>query len=366
MSKLTTNVTLSVACDRYLTRIEAEGQSQTSIRTARYALARFQKAVATRRTPDPLLHTITPQMMDDYCYGTDGIRRGISAVSFNRYRSCLNQLFEYGIAMRWTDVNPMQAIGRARPDMPKSRLLLTAGELLALPDLCATPIQRVGVAIGENTGLRSNDICHLKIFDVSLAGGTIQTEIRKTRKLDVKPITLDLHRELDRWLDTYARLMSCEREELDAEWYLVPSYFIHPPRPNAPRDTVRKIELHPTRRLTNAHRLVQNPLAKLGHPTKQEGFHTLRRSSARVLFEMLREAGEGRDHALMIVQDYLNHSNVQQTQHYLGLNHERALRDTILRDRSFLSSVAESEQARVTGERVRDLHGRASASHKAM
>jgi site-specific recombinase XerD len=120
VAKLTTNVTLSVACERYLTRIDAEGQSETSIRTARYALARFQKAVATRRAPDPMLHTITPQMMDDYCYGTDGIRRGISAISFNRYRSCLNQLFEYGIAMRWVDTNPMAAISRSRPDAPRA------------------------------------------------------------------------------------------------------------------------------------------------------------------------------------------------------------------------------------------------------
>lgn len=366
MAKLTTNVTLSAAIERYLVRIESEGQSETSIRTARYALARFQKAVATRRAPDPLLHTITPQMMDDYCFGSDGIRRGIGAISFNRYRSCLNQLFEYGIALRWCDSNPMQAIGRARPDAPKSRLLLTAGELLALPDLCATPIQRVGVAVGENTGLRSNDVMHLRLFDVSLSGGVIQTEIRKTRKLDVKPITLDLHRELDRWLDTYARLMGCDRSQLDDDWYLIPSYLITPPRPGAPRDSVRKIQLKPTTRVSNPHRLVQNPLAKLGYPTKGEGFHTLRRSSARVLFELLREQGEGRDHALMIVQDYLNHSNVQQTQHYLGLNHERAIRDAVLRDRSFLSTVAEAEQARVTGERVSVIGGRTGASDQAV
>jgi integrase len=217
-----------------------------------------------------------------------------------------------------------------------------------------------------NTGLRSNDICHLKIFDVSLAGGSIQTEIRKTRKLDVKPITLDLHRELDRWLDTYAALMSCKREELDEDWYLMPSYYIQPPTPNAREGQERTIRLHPDRRVANPHRLVQNPLHRLGYPTKGEGFHTLRRSSARCFFELLREKGEGRDHALMVVQDYLNHSNVQQTQHYLGLNQERALRDTILRDRSFLSSVAESEQARVTGERVRDIRGRTSASHQAV
>lgn len=361
------NVPLSYAIDRYLTRITAEGQSEASIRTARYALARFQKAVATRKVPDPYLHLITTQAMDDYCFGEDGIRRGISAIGFNRYRSVLTQMFEYAKLMGWCDSSPMAGINRARPDAPKSRLLLSAGELLALPDLCATPVQRVAVALGMNTGLRANDVTHLRIFDVSLSGGTIQTEIRKTRKLDVKPITLDLHRELDAWLNTYAELMGCKREELDDQWYLIPSYFIEPPRPNAPKTAQRKIHLRPAQMFAKPYLLVQNPLRSLGYPTKGEGFHTLRRSSARVLFELLREQGEGRDHALMIVQDYLNHGNVQQTQHYLGLNQERAIRDSLLRDRSFLSSVAESEQARITGEKVRGIgNGRASKSGQAV
>lgn len=344
------NVRLSEACARYLNRIQQEGQSETSIRTARYALSRLQKAVGTRSEPDPYLHLITASMMDDYCFGENGIRRGVSAVGFNRYRSCLNQLFEYGLAMRWCDTNPMQAIGRARPDPAKTRLLLSAGELLALPDLCATPIQRVACSIGMNTGLRGNDVRHLRIFDVSLSTGTLQTEIRKSRKVDVKPITLDLAKELDRWLNTYARLMDCERGDLDDRWLLVPSYRIDP---SGPKGGERKITLYPDRVLAKPHLLVQNPLRRLGYPTKGEGFHTLRRSSARVMFELLREQGEARDHALMIVQAHLNHTSTVMTQHYLGLSHERDLRDDLLKGQSFLSAVAQREQERVTGERVR-------------
>lgn len=352
---------LSQACERYMTRITAEGQATSSIRTAHYALLRFRKAVAVRqpRDPDPYLHLITPVVMDDYCFGENGIRRGISARGFNRYRSILNGLFEYGIAMRWCDTNPMQAIGRSRPDPDKSRLLLTAGELLALPDACATPIQRAACAVGMNTGLRAHDIANLRLFDVSLAGGVIQTEIRKTRKLDVKPITMELQAELERWLATYTQLMGLkEREELDDGWYLLPSYFIEPPRKGRP-EAVRPIHLDPTKSLTNMHRLVHAPLAKLGYPTKGEGFHTLRRSSARVLFELLRDKGESRDHALMVVRDYLNHANTAMTEHYLGLSHERAIRDAILKDRPFLSRQAETEQNRVAETPIRRLreHG---------
>jgi len=99
---------------------------------------------------------------------------------------------------------------------------------------------------------------------------------------------------------------------------------------------------------TNPWRMVQRPLRKMGYPTLGEGFHTLRRSSARALFEALRSAGEGRDHALMVVKEFLNHASVTQTEHYLGLNQERAIRDAILKDKPFLSALAKSEQRRAS------------------
>lgn len=338
------NIRLSEACTRYLERIKNEGQSPSSQYTARYALSRFQKSVATSRIPDPWVHEITKEDMDDYCYGPNGIRRNVQAVSFNRYRSVLKVFFEYALTMRWTDVNPVDVITRARPDMPKSRLYLNAGELLSLLDHCANPIERISCSIGMNTGLRGNDIRHLTIFDASLASGVIQTEIRKTRKLDVKPITMELHWELVKWLNTYADLMGLSgREELPSDWLLVPAY-----RNPAPRGEAT-ITPFPTRVHTCPWRMVQRPLARMGYPTKSEGFHTLRRSSARALFESLRDAGEGRDHALMVVKEFLNHASVTQTEHYLGLNQERAIRDALLKDKPFLSALAQSEQRRAVG-----------------
>lgn len=345
------NIRLNEAIDKYLGRIANEGQSSTSQRTALYALRRFRAAVATRREPNPYVHTITREAMDDYCYGADGIRRGIQAVSFNRYRSVLRVFFEYALLMRWTDTNPMDAIGRARPDAPKNRLMLNAGELLKLLDFSSNPVERIACSLGMNTGMRGNDIRHLTIFDANLAGGMIQTEIRKARKLDNKPITMELHWELSRWLNLYAEYMSLDSiSQLQDHWILVPSY-----RNAAPRESERHVVLRPERVHTNPWRMVQRPLARMGYPTKGEGFHTLRRSSARALFESLRDAGEGRDHALMIVKEFLNHSSVTQTEHYLGLNQERAIRDTLLKDRPFLSALAETENQRA--EQTGTLNG---------
>lgn len=338
-----TNIRLTEASDRYLERIKNEGQSETSLYTARYALARFRKAVATSREPNPYVHLVTREDMDDYCYGPNGIRKDIQAISFNRYRSVLKSFFDYCLLMRWTDINPMDAITRARPDAPKSRLMLNAGELINLLEHCGNPVERIACSLGMNTGMRANDIRHLTIFDANLAGGVIQTEIRKTRKLDVKPITMELHWELSKWFNTYANLMDLDDiSQLQDDWLLVPSY-----RNPAPREPRQEVVLRPNQLHTNPWRMVQRPLARMGYPTRGEGFHTLRRSSARALFESLRSAGEGRDHALMVVKEFLNHSSTAQTEHYLGLNHERAIRDVLLKDRPFLTALAAEEQGRI-------------------
>lgn len=340
-SRLRSNIRLGDAIARYLERIGNEGQSDKSVYTAKYALRRFATAVATQREPNPLVHLITEDTMDRYFYGPEGIRRGVQAVSFNRYRSVLKVFFDYCYTMRWTDIDPMRGIDRARPDAPKQRLYLNASELLSIPDYCTIAVERIACAIGMNTGLRGNDIRNLKIFDVSLASGNLQTEIRKTRKLDRKPITLDLHWELNLWLNTYADLMECERDKLESDWLLVPSFHYFHSKDGKPH-----LRLKPTQVHQAPWRMVQRPLAKMGYPTVGEGFHTLRRSSARALFESLREAGEGRDHALMIVKEFLNHANTAQTEHYLGLNQERAIRDDLMRGKPFLSALVPIEQAR--------------------
>jgi integrase len=222
--------------------------------------------------------------------------------------------------------------------------MLSAGELISLIEHAGNPIERIALSLGMNTGLRGNDIKQLTVFDASLSQGMIQTEIRKTKKIDSKPITMDLARELTLWLHTYADLIGVD--ELPNDALLMPSYQVDPQG---------KIHLRPYRQHTHPWRLVQRPLERMGYPTKGEGLHTLRRSSARAFFESLREGGEARDHALMIVQDFLNHSSTQQTQRYLGLNQERTIRDALLKDKPFLSSLAQAEQARVNPDTVIQL-----------
>lgn len=341
------NIRINDAIEAYLERITNEGQSPATIRGTRYGLERFHRWLGKPSDPNPWVHSVTPKMIDQYCFGPEGIRRNVQAISFNRYRSQLKSFFEYAITMYWTDINPVDGLPPARPDMPKVKLMLSAGEMLALLEVASNPVERIALSLAMNTGLRANDIRQLTVFEASLQTGTIQTQIRKTRKLDTKPISLDLRRDLIRWLDTYAELTKLpSRGELPNEWLLVPTY--RNVMRNERDQTYPIADLRPLSPHVHPYRLVQRPLRKLGYPCKGEGFHTLRRSSARALFESLRESGEGRDHALMIVKDFLNHASVSQTEHYLGLNQERAIRDALIKDQPFLTRLASVEQARVT------------------
>lgn len=337
---------LSSAVARYLDRIRNERQSEASQRTARYTLSRFQRAVASKRDPDPWMHLITDTMMDTYFYGEGGLSSGIDgkpvkSITLNRYRSVLISFFRYAEDMRWVDISPMQGIGRARPDAPVSRLLLSAAEMLQMLDTAPNPIHRIGLSLGMNTGLRGNDIRHLTVFDVNFNNGSLSTYIRKTQKLDVKPITMELEEELRRYLHDYALMTGfSSASELPNDFLLMPSF-----RRLTPKEKGGYFQIMPRPHQvhTKPWNIPQRALRELGYPTYGEGFHTLRRSSARALFEALREAGEGRDHALMIVKDFLNHANTSTTELYLGLTHERALRDNILRGQSFLPQLASVE-----------------------
>jgi integrase len=335
MPRLHENMRIAEAVRRFLARMEREGQAAASVTSAAYTMQRFAERICNTRDPDPFVHLVTPASVDQACFGPGGLRDGrrgkpISGVYFNRHRTILNSFFEYCVLMEWTDGNPARGVSRAREDARTSPLMLNNIELQALMDHTANPVERIACSLGMNTGMRGFDIKHLTVFDVNMPSGELQTEIRKTRDLDIKPITMELNEELERWLAAYAQATGLAGpDDLPNNWLLVPSYTYTPINGGV-------FKIRPTRTITHPHRLVQRPLERMGYPIARTGFHTLRRSSARVLFELLREDGHGRDHALLLVKAFLNHASTAQTEVYLGLTPERVLRAQILKSRSFL------------------------------
>jgi integrase len=96
--------------------------------------------------------------------------------------------------------------------------------------------------------------------------------------------------------------------------------------------------LLPDKPLIHSERIVQAALRQLGHPTKGEGSHTIRRAVARVLFDDLVQT-TGYDGALRTVSAFLHHKNVTTTEHYLGVTSEKRRRDERLRGKPFLSAM---------------------------
>lgn len=277
----------------------------------------------------------------------------LAPASYNRYRQVWISFFDWCVQRGYASGNPAKQLPTRRV-IEQPNLILTPDQMLGMLDK-ANPVERIALALGMNTALRAGDVSALRVGDVDLNSLTLRTKIQKTGGFDEKPITKQLALELGQWLGVYRKraLVAHEMDsfspwgELQNDWFLIPSYVMGPRLEPAgmlgditvesPRLGVTT--LRPASPLTHLHRIVQRALERQGLPTQGEGFHTLRRSAARALFEKLRTEGNY-DHALLVVKEFLNHKSVEQTQRYLGINHERQIRDDLLRGKDFLVASA--------------------------
>lgn len=253
--------------------------------------------------------------------------------TFNNYRQYLKAFWDYCIAEGWVRTNPMRHVDPMR--VPKKvRLQLSAAELLGLLDLATEPRDRIALAIGMNTALRAGDIAELRVGGANLTNDTLSAYVEKTDEERSIAITADLRVELLRWFDHYAREMGLESvADLPNDWRLVPPM-------KRVKVNMRKPELgdriiyRPDGRLTHPERLVQKVLAAAGHETKKEGFHTIRRSTARVLFD--RACADGVPDPIRRPMTLLGHKGRATTELYLGVTHEQQELDLMMRGQSFL------------------------------
>lgn len=297
-----------------------------TLRSAQQALALIPEFAVMAELDEALLEIV--------------LSRANAPATYNRYRSALVSFFDFCVARGYAGRNPARALP-TRKVAEQGHLMLTPPQMLEMLE-GANPVERIALALGMNTALRGSDIMALKIKDVSLTTLTLRTMIQKTGGYDEKPITAQLANELKLWFAFYFKNGGPGNPD---EWFLVPSYVVGPRLEpvgmlgditvESPRLGVTT--LRPTSPLTHPHRIVQRAIERVlpGTPTLGEGFHTLRRSAARALFEKLR-AEASYDHALMVVKEFLNHKSTEQTQRYLGINHERAIRDEMLRGKDFL------------------------------
>lgn len=232
--------------------------------------------------------------------------------------------------------NPMygrrkpKPVEKERNRLPRSQFaqLLDAAEARDLRDRAAVAMLLYSLA-------RDQEIADVRIRDVRLSEGKFRVRIWKTRQEDDMPICVELDEELRRWLTFYTEQVG----HLEPHYYLLPARRTRPLFENGRIYANETLEYRPERPIGAMGNCVNPILESVGFPVKDEngkglgeGAHTIRRSGARALFDLLLEEGIV-DSAMEIVQSMLHHKNLTQTQKYIGFEPSRHKRDDLIRGR---------------------------------
>ena len=254
-----------------------------------------------------------------------------AASSFNKVRMRVAGFLGFCQRRGWLTQDLLAEV-RPRRVVQRERLRLSAQELRRLYETAENPRDRAMLAIACNTGLRASDLVALRIGDVDLDQGLLRVHVQKTGRLDFLPITADLDSELRRWLTWYGVRRALQDSDL-----LTPALAYRVRRGEQYGDP------EPDRPLAHPARVVHKGLARLGMETSSEGFHTIRRSVGRLLFEQASDSGH--DAALRITASLLGHQSTAATTRALpgAQLHDRVKRDALLKGQSLLSVDAPGE-----------------------
>lgn len=251
--------------------------------------------------------------------------------TFNVNRSRIQGFCRWATDEGLMTADPMRKVER-RKELKRHRQRLTGPQMAEVIDTCDHPRDRALVAVACNTGLRVRDILTLKVGDLDLDGGYLIARISKTQEEKAFPVTADLDGELRKWIEFYR----FECEGLEPGWFLLPArYDWGWVRDQDGAISERGSSLRPERPIAYPFRIIHKALAEAGYDGLGEGFHTLRRSAGRAVYEQAVAAGDPR--AIHIAQAFYGHAEARMTQHYIGTDEEKRKLDELLRGKKFLS-----------------------------
>ena len=315
---------LSDAIDRYLD-LRAAKCAKSTVRCDAGALRRLLADVGNIRVKD-----LTRDHLREHFYCRKGVINRVNGATFNDERARVKAFVEWAIDENLLTSNPIRGIDRRRVGQ-RERLRLTPTEMIDLIEACEHPRDRVLVSIACNTGLRSHALSTLKVGDVDLDNGFLRSYSSKTDNQKLHPITLDLDIELRRWFKHYQD----ECGPLQPDWYLAPARWrLGRVGPTGSFDGSISV-LRPTEPVGRPLRAVHQALEAIGLDEKGAGFHTLRRSSGRAVFEAAVADGDPR--AIHLAREHLDHSSVMLTESYIGTTHEKQKLNETLKGRAFLT-----------------------------
>lgn len=238
------------------------------------------------------------------------------------------------------DVNPM--LGRRAPKaVRRERQRVHVSKFPAMLDHAEerSPWHRALTATLVYTLLRGGEVGDLRIRDLDLDAGFLVARIHKSNVEDRLPVSVELDRELRRWLTHYTQQVGV----LQPHFFLIPARHSVPVMGEGGKYVRHDMILKPEKNLnsTMVGQAVKPVLAGVGVDIseKGEGGHTLRRSGARALFDALSDAHHPRP--LRVVKDMLHHESESTTERYIGVEADRLDRDMWIRGRSLYGTMGE-------------------------
>jgi integrase len=306
--------------------------ARSGSRDARYAytslLNRFERSVNDCKTG-----SVLPHHVEDFFYGPGGLADTCQRQTLGKYRNDLKQFFAW-VHRRGGNPLSADALLDGIPDkstrVNRNRYRMTRDELRQLLSHAEHPRDAALICFVACTGVRISEAKGMRIGDVSFTKGELYVTIPKTHEEITYPLASDLEAQLRQWQTFYAEQVG----RLKRTHYLFPAF--------------KRRTFAEGGGLTPAGLL--NPDAEISQPTKVlrpiadraeieleegDGWHTLRRSFARILYDDC--VSLGHDAALRIVQAALNHKSVLTTERYLGLDLERQRFHTMVKGKPFLT-----------------------------
>lgn len=281
--------------------------------------------------------TLKPHHVEDFFYGVGGLHETCGRTTLAKYRGDLAAFLDYCHRHEWLPRSGAAMVAGI-PDKTtrnnRDRTRMTAQELLRLMDASENPRDRCLVAFVANTGVRISEALELRIRDINLARGEVYVRLLKQGgSEETYYITSDLDPELRRWLTAY--MEACG--ELKKEWRLFPAQ--NRAQFGTGGKDSKSVGFNPTAKLNNAGTILERlcPIAGI-EMEHGDGWHTIRRSVARLFFDSASE--QGHDAALRMTQALLKHKHSSTTEGYLGLDLEKRKVQEVMQGKPFLSTYA--------------------------
>lgn len=321
---------LSEAADMYLSYRATHGVAANTYRNMSKAVRRLVESAE-----NPPMARLSAEHIDVWSAQISYL----SAATIKQQRSLVT------VFLRWCRTRGYHSDGEAlieslpaRKVPEKVRRRVPLSQFPALLNSADHPRDRMVIALGLFLFLRASEASALRIKDVDLDSGEIAVTVFKTQQFDRMPISAELDRELRRWLRWYTNAVGVLHDDM----YLIPAR----PAPtfigigDGTVVSTRDDDVVPDRPMTRLHQVVKNSLRNIGwseEQVQQEGMHTLRRSGARALFDT--SVSLGVDGAMRRCQSMLHHKLVATTEHYLGLDTDRAQRDKNIKGAAMYPSL---------------------------